>query len=298
MADLNFVVPPGIGDISWIYSKVKALARQRSVSFSICDDLPHRSQPFVDLLPYIENRGYENDLPYFKAFGEALPSDTRLGELPAGRYVLTLNPHLESGKKLSEAYPDQPTDYHYGMKLPDLSPSIQLVSQLRASCLMVGVYCSSFQHREDILFWKVDEWMEFLRGVKSHLPNSRFVVIGASYDDRTAEVGAALQAAGEDPLFFWQQSIGYTFNLLQQLDYFFAFPSGLGVLADVLDVPAMMWFWGNLPDWKHVSGLVGAYADPAHTESGFHLMAPYATPCESLELWVQRGIKFIGRRVH
>jgi hypothetical protein len=298
MADLHFVVPPGIGDISWIYSKVKTLAQQRSVAFSICNDLPHRSQPFVDLLPHIENLGYDK-LPYWKAFSEALPSSARLGDLSSGRYILTLNTHLESGKKLAEAYPGQPTDYHYGPTLPMLPiepAGPRLKALLSGSRRVIGVYCSSYGHREDILFWKVNEWMEFLVGVKSHLPDVRFAVIGAPYDDRTAEVGAALRAAGEDPLLFLDQPIGFTFQVLKALDYFFAFPSGLGILADVLDVPAMMWFWGNLPNWGHVKGLFGAYADPAHVESGFHLMAPYATPRESLDLWLQRGIQFVRAR--
>lgn len=311
MSDLTFVVPPGIGDISWIYSKVKALAQQRSVAFSICNDPPQRSQLFVDLLPGIKNLGYEKDLPYWKAFNEILPSDTRLGDLPSGRYVLTLNPHLESGRKLAEAYPDQPTDYHYELTLPSLGSRVSRLLNIGPTGVtgtagvtgvkernsnqtqLIGVYCSSYQHREDILFWRTHEWMAFLRGVKNVLPAARFVVIGAPYDDRTIEVGDALFDAGEYPLIFTSQSIGFTCKILKALDYFFAFPSGLGVLADVLNVPAMMWFWGNLPDWGHVKGLFGAYADPSHTESGFHLMAPYENPEMSLQRWIEQGLRHV-----
>jgi len=298
MRDLHFVVPPGIGDISWVYSKVKALAKQRPVAFSICNDLPHRSKPFVDLLPHIENLGYEEDLPYWKAFEEVLPSDTKLSELDSGRYVLSLNTHLESGKPLSEAYPDQPTDYHYGPSMPTLSSGSRIKTILGDERQMVGVYCSSYQHREDILFWKVKEWVQFLMGVRMHLPTARFVIIGAPYDDRTQEVYTALQAMGEDPVAFLDQPIGFTFRVIQRLDYFFAFPSGLGILADVLDTPCMMWFWGNLPNWERVSGLFDSYADPEHVSStsGFHLMAPYATPYESLQLWLKRGHQHVRER--
>lgn len=296
MPDLQFVVPSGIGDISWIYSKVNSLAKKRSVAFSICKDLPNRSKLFVDLLPNITNLGYERNLFYWKVLKAALPSDTKLGGLKPGRYILTLNPHLESGKKLSEAYPDQPTDYHYDLKLPAFPTDFKFKELIGGSRRMIGIYCSSYQHHKDTLFWKVDEWVQFLMGVKQHIPGARFVVVGATYDNRTNDVFLALKKAGEDPLPFLDQEIGFTFQVLKCLDYFFAFPSGLGIMADVLNIPAMMWFWGNLPVWAHMKGLFDTYADPEHTKSKFHLMAPYASVSESLQLWVDHGLCHVKAR--
>lgn len=289
---LELVVPPGIGDISWVYSKLHYLSKVRHIAFSICNDPPNRSLPFVDLLPQVDNKGYD-ELPYHEAFKEILPSDARIGELNDGRYVLSLNPHLESGKTLNEAYPDQPTAYHYKLPLPKIPAGTKASKVLRSPRPKIGVYCSSYNHRSDILFWNVQEWIRFLMGVKLYIPDAWFMVIGAPYDDRTIAVHRALKGAGDDAAGFFNQPIEFTLAMISQLDYLFAFPSGLGILADVLNTPAMMWFWGNLEGWEHVSGLFGSYADPAHTASGFHLMAPYDNPRESLDTWVDRGLPHV-----
>lgn len=288
---LRFIVPPGIGDSGWIYSKLEKLATQRKITFLPNNDPPHRGLPFVRLMPNILAPHYADE-PYHESMQHALdPLTTDLASLPDGTYRLTLNPHLEAGHRLEQAFPKQPTNFHYELKLPAPGP---LESQLdNPSRLLIGFYCSSYAHRSDILFWEPAAWVRFLGLVRAALGPCIFVAIGAKYDDRTAEVVPALREKGHDVLAFLDQDIGITFNLMKKLHYFFAFPSGLGIMADVLRVPAMMWFWGNLPGWEPVRGIFTSYADQARLDSGAHIVAPYDGPEASIKLFLERGLAHV-----
>ena len=292
---LLLVVPPGIGDISWVYSKVCDLAGQRRIAFRLCGDQPFRGKEFVDLLPGIINYGYAN-VAYDKIRDKLLPVRMDLAALTSGNlYNISLNPHLEGGAVLSEAFPQQSTSYHYAMKLPAITagtPAFQL-QQVDKSRLKIGFYCSSYAHREDIVFWKVPGWLKFLKLVREQYPEALFVAVGAPYDDRTKEVVTALVGEGFDVSAYFGQHIGETLNIMKQFDYFFSFPSGLGILSDVINIPCMMWFWGNLDGWERVRGLPGKYADPANVVSGRHITAPYVSVDASFKLFMDKGAQHV-----
>jgi len=255
-----------------------------------------RGKEFVDLLPNIVNRGYSN-IPYHMILNSLLPTDTELWALEDDRrYHISLNLHLEGGGALADAFPAQETAYHYEMKLPPIvngSPAFQL--QQLGSQLKIGFYCSSYAHRKDVLFWTVPEWVLFFACVRKIYPKAQFVALGAGYDDRTHDVFRALSKQGFYATAFFDQHIGETVNVLKELDYFFAFPSGLGILADVVDTPCMMWFWGNLPGWEHMSGLFGKYADPQNVQSFRHITAPYSSVKESFDRFVKHGMQHIRK---
>ncbi len=293
---LHFIVPPGIGDSGWIYSKLERLARRRTVSFYPNNDPPNRGLPFVQLMPNICAPYYACE-PYNKSLPHLLdPLTTKLENLPDGIYRLSLNPHLEAGHRLETAFPDQPTNFHYQLNLPAPGPiEAQLDGRPEKQ---IGFYCSSYAHREDIRFWLPEQWLHFLGKVAARIGPCRFIALGTVYDDRTAHVAQALRKAGYDVIMCMSQDIGTTLNLIQRLHYFFAFPSGLGTMSDVLRVPCMMWFWGNLPGWERVKGIFTSYADPEQLASGFHLIAPYAEPDASFDLFLSRGLPHVRPGAH
>lgn len=291
---LTFHVPSGLGDISWCYSKVSELSKHRNIGFHICGDQPRRSLPYVEILPRITNLGYSN-LSYAIHIEPNLlqPGNTNLAALKDGTYYLGLNPWLEAGHPLAKAFPAQATDYHYPMHLPEPS-SLPAVNMLRSiPQKKIGFYCSSNRHRLELGMWVVSQWVDFLKKIKAKYPDCVFVAIGAPYDDKTAQVADVLS---RDCVVhkFVNQPPWQTFRIMETLNYFFAFPSGLGIMADVLRVPCMMWFWGNLPDWRaRMGGLFNAYADPATLASGFHIVAPYDSVDGALALFLTKGVRHV-----
>ena len=298
MKNLTFEVPPGLGDITWCYQKIAPLLKTgQEVTFKICADPPLRSTSFVDTLPGIINGGYGRS--YVLTRKEILPYDTDLSTLESGTYSISLNPWLESGKHISKAYPAQKTEYHF--------PTFVTTEQcLRAQAIisvarddtelpLIGFYCSSYAHRPDLGFWSVDEWVLFLTMISDMYPAGgvRFIALGAKYDDRTLEVYHAMIAKGfQVTSAIGNANVPVTKELISRLDYFFAFPSGLGIMADVVDTPCMMWYWSNLI--KENEGFLNSYADPKNIESKRHINLPYLKVLHSVDYFEMHGKQHVG----
>lgn len=287
---LTFHVPTGIGDISWVYSKLSKIGQNRPIVFHPCFNNPKRAMPYIELLPFVTAGKYTRD--YARIRNCLIPMDTDLSSLEDGEYNIGVNEFLELGGKLHKAFPKQPTDYHYHISLPAIDNNTRRLCE--SDRLKIGFYCSSYQHRRDAGFWLPDEWVRFLSLVLNEIKYCTLVGIGAPYDNRTTDVIALARRALDPGMFsFMDQSVGHTFNVMLQMDYFFAFPSGLGVMGDVLNVPTMMWFWGNLPGYPYMAGVYDSYADPVNIESGRHINVPYISPEESFKIWMEKGRKFV-----
>lgn len=286
---LEFFVPPGIGDISWLYSKLTQLARERRIGFRIGASSVNRSGPFVDLLPDIVNLGYGDHLyPY-----PHLSPDEDLSRLDDGVYGICANPYLEAGRKLQAIYSWQPTDYHYPLRISDAERQ-QAASFIdeRHGRPRIGLYASSSMHRGEWSFWEVHDWLVFVQMLSSRYPEAAFYVIGAEYDDRTMLI------AGEMARLKWNVAngvgrfgIGATIEVIRRLDYFFSFPSGLGILADVVNTPCLMWY----PRWNK-DLFIDTYADPVNVDLGRHLNQLYVEPNEAFCYFLARGEKWLLER--
>jgi hypothetical protein len=247
----------------------------------------------LQLLPNIHAPGYST-ISYRYSAGQALNINTDLSALPDGIYHVSLNRHLERGYRLELAFPKQPTNLHYRMNLPPPGLNEDMLKQAGQG-LKIGFYCSSNRHRGGLGLWSPDQWVQFLELVRAEVGPCTFVSVGASYDEKTSEVSGRMSGRGHSVLMFIGQEIGHTLNLMLKMHYFFAFPSGLGIAADVLRVPCMMWYWGNLPAYGHMKGIFTSWADPAHLESGFSLMAPYESPEASFNLFKARGLRHVKK---
>jgi len=79
--------------------------------------------------------------------------------------------------------------------------------------------------------------------------------------------------------------IGSTIELIKRLNYFFAFPSGLGFLADVVNTPHTMWF----P--QHLSKMRYTFSDPANYESGRTVHNEFSDPDISIASFKTVGLE-------
>lgn len=292
MSLLVFDVPSGIGDTSWIYSKLVDIAMKRTIHIRICGDEPRRTSPFVDLLPGVVNLGYGGF--YRNMLKRVLPYQTDLSIFTTGEYALSLNPHLEAGQRIEKAYPKQKTHYHYPLNTTprhkDLAGSILAQAGDRPR---IGYYCSSHKHRPNMGFWLEPDWVRYLNGILSLVPNAQLVAVGATYDDKTSSVHnlmgplKSVSAVGNE--------IGTTLEVLRGLDYFVAFPSGLGVMCDVLLTPCTMFYWSNII--PHCAGFPDSYADPESIKTHRHVILPYVGVDTALEAFAAKGLPWIDQRM-
>jgi ADP-heptose:LPS heptosyltransferase len=277
-ASHTFLVPSGIGDISWLYAKLSSLPYTFDLVVAL--DGPQRSLPYLELLPRVEHASYGTH-HYKDLLGASLEPRTDMLALEPGTYKLSFNKFLEDGGKLADFFPSLPTSYHYSFK-PELDSLSTPPYYKEGRSQLIGIYPSKYQ-TIGWKFWEVSEWRSLMKMVETELGECHFVILGAEFDVRLGDdIARGLPNATS---LVGKTSIGQAINLIKQMDYFFAYPSGLGILADVVDTPAMMF----IPQDTWAIGLVDSYADPDNIKSGRHINRVFCTPKEAFSLFMEKG---------
>lgn len=286
---LGFIIPPGIGDVSWIVSKLTTFSQQSGypIYLSTPGDDPRRSHQLVELLP--EKYGIR-----WAGYTEGRTSsvlrdaeETKLATLKPGKWqCLAVNQWLESGRKLADWESWLPIDYHYDLDIgaEEVARADELLATLPSEYggNLVSIYTSNRQ--KDLNpgwdLWSTYDWVELIQEINLIEPHC-FVLIGADYDsDRTNEVAARLGERGVRYVRCLGETLGTALECMRQSRFGVFYPSGIGILADVLNVPGVM----LLP---HVlRRMSGTYADPEHLKKGTYLA--WATPAvDGVLRWVE-----------
>lgn len=284
---LEFNVPPGLGDISWIYSKLVNLGRP--FKLNICENYTlNRASGFVDLLPGVVNGGYKN-FSYQENFISkklGLPVDTDMKALPDGEYFLSANLWLDAGNRLETFLPGLETSFHYEMNIPQVAKD-QVAGLMKGlSGPIIAIYTSKYNAPETGWFlWSPEQWEGFCRAIYNELGGCSFVFLGAKFD-LTVGIETAERVKAFAPVadMIGKTEVSHAVEILKQSDYLFAFPSGIGILGDVVNTPTLMF----LPSPRH-DKLKDTYADPENVRSGKHLNVMYCAPWEAFEIWKERG---------
>lgn len=293
--NIQLCLPGGIGDISWVYSKIKHLKNvtgREVVVYVAGQDKPNRGGDLVQLLPEVKWGGYLNDRNSFNVIIQSIPADWPLTVGGIGLFhkpeILNLaaNIHLESGRLISSWIPLLPTDYHYQLKISpeDISKAYQIMNG--ASC-PIAVYLSNRSKEKQVQggwnLWSSSEWIKFLKKFSEidHCENATFIFLGAEYDrDKTEEVSAKLSSLGHKVKIVIGENLGVALECLRKSKYFFAYPSGIGILANVVRTPGVM----MLP-WI-LKGLEKSYADPE--DLAYNRYKAWAQPeMEEMLRWVK-----------
>jgi len=283
---IRFLVPPGIGDISWVYSKVADLATRRKIGFQIAKSFVPRGSQIVDLFPNIANLGFsEATYPY-----PMLIAECNLEDVTDGLWGISANPFLESGMKLHEIWPKQKTDYHYKLNTTDSDRSnAEKLLEAAEGEVAIGIYCSSTRHAKPDQFWDIAEWFDFTDRLRRLYPKVTLYFLGANYDNKTSDLAFVTKVAGHRGVdCVGKLCLGETVEVIRRLNYFFSFPSGLAILANVVRTPCHMWYFHN-----NVPKLLDTYADPADIESGHHLNQFFCSVDQAWKLFEDRGAKWI-----
>lgn len=272
----NFHVPSGIGDVSWIYSKLKCLGKNL---WTVADGWPHRTAPFMNLLPQVERAEYGQ----FQ-YSDILRMEDHHGivngctwkdveRLDIMNMYIECNRHLEAGRRLEDWLPDLPTDFHYNICIDDAERN-------RASRLLAniprpiwGISAASYRGSEAWETWNLEAWQDFLERWEA-LAGGSVLLMGGFWDDLTS----ALSENGRYHNIVGKTNVPTMISLLEQIDGYIGFSSGMGILRTVLTKPAfMMW-----P--KHQVELSTSWAPREMLEDGRYIASQWMKPREVFAL--------------
>jgi len=246
----RIIVPPGIGDFSWLWSKLCTTKDKYHIQYA--DTGPQRLEPLLALLPKDKVEGYAMNPNYSVSFNLRtltmnLVPKTRttyhvarpqgyqhMVNTPDGLFYVEANTHLENGNRIETWMPEiKDIDFHY---------KIEGVKDVDKENIFI-VHLSSFKMEKIWRTYKIDQWItlfDMIQRTTGYKP----VFIGAEYDDCAA---ACFEQYKQNHV--CDSLIGKTPDLLSVLNTiksskFFvgAVSSGLTMLANVLCIPSISWW--------------------------------------------------------
>jgi ADP-heptose:LPS heptosyltransferase len=177
------------------------------------------------------------------------------------------NEHLGQGRPLKDWLPDLEPNYHFKFNLKDENLKFHINSP------SFGFHTASIQGIRNWNAWMPETWVEFLQLVHKEFPDFTFVALGGYWDlDTIQEIKGMLK--DDFPLIdlVGKTTISDAIRILDRLDYYVGFSSGLNCIRNVLNKPcAVLW-----P--KHQRELIWSHPDPETIERRDYLGFTYDSP--------------------
>jgi hypothetical protein len=245
MADYKFITCPGIGDFSWLWSKLSTTNDRYHVRYASTG--PERLSAFLNLLPKEKILSFAPDTTHRVNFNRTrlemslvppnvnkLISYAQFKQNPDYEWCLEPNTHLEQGKRIEKWLPDLKTDLHYKI--------LGLLNNPEKLNIFI-VHLSS-RHMQEV--WKcydktkVIEIVEMVQNKTGWTP----VFVGAHYDDFAQEVFEVYNQTHQASSLVGQtDDLLGTLHVMQQSKFFLGcVSSGLTMLANVLYLPVAAWW--------------------------------------------------------
>ena len=250
-------VPAGIGDFSWIYSKLVTLGEKLNVH--VCKGGPARLAPIAELLPNILSIQYGNF-----GFGElskrAIPPHTPkkyLFEQPIGAAIpMSINRHLEEGYRIEQWLPDVEVNHHYPTVIED--KYVALANSVHHYKDYICIFAANKNTCANWNGWMAPEWTEFMVTFRQEVADLPFVLIGANWDIQLGDEITKMAHSRRVPLvnIIGKTPLAASLHIVRQSKYFVSFPSGMGIMAHVLKQPCTMFY----P--KALEKMMGTYISP------------------------------------
>lgn len=269
-------VPSGIGDVSWIYSKL--CHANKPIWFEVADGWPYRTVPFLKLLPNVAGAKY-SDFTYSQVCvmqNQLHGSYFKWQDVTSAGYgmnYLEANQHLERGKRLEEWLPDLPTDFHYPIaetSIIDHQRVNRLLDWDNVARPIIGISAASYRGSEAWQTWGYSEWSYFLKALTDKTGGT-ILLMGGFWDDLTS----SLTDDGY-PDIVGKTNPAQIVEVLRRIDHYVGFASGLGILRTVLNKPAFMLF----PE--HLVALQTSWVDPQQLEDHSYMSSQWRSPREIL----------------
>lgn len=272
MAHITVGVPEGIGDIIWVYRKVKPYCNTMTVVIN------HTNQKTTGLLQQIHERSVQTirsfpgvvDVQHRYGFRHWGPEKMHLKDifnaLPASTKKASIdfiaNAYLEEGVPLEDIDKELAVEWDMNLQVEE-NP---LVKDIAGKYLLLYVceYTSRPDKDRDLKLWSTQEWATLANNIlKKKKVDMPIVILGAEFDRKTAvEVQEHLQKFGRDVRLCIGQEPGKLFYTLKNCQYFIGYQSGLNILADELDAKHMIVYFPKLRTMKD------SWAKPANRKNG------------------------------
>lgn len=257
-------VCPGIGDNIWLLQKLINSGEQ--FAFELPDGQPQRGKQIFDILPSVAGVASYNPLV---RTADVLKGNIQMDyptfkSIKANDFYLNCNTWLERGQRIDKFLPDLKTNYRIAWDTENEKANIDKL--LPEGQKYIGIYTSSMRGATAWELWEEKEWFRLIASIYHEDKGYIFVLIGAEWDlDLSTRLAKVLQ---ENKIPFINtvatESLGAVVEIMKRLHYFFAFPSGLGILAPTVGCPVTMLY----P--VHLRLMVNAWADLADIDSGLY----------------------------
>lgn len=251
---LTVKVCSGIGDIHWVLQKLYPLTQHEDkrglkVYLKIADSGPRRALPFIDMLPWIRGAEYSKEFNTLDVLGadqvETIPDE--------GEIFLQTNTWLESGKNLVDWLPDLHTPYWYPIDIKE-----RYHKQAEEICKdnPIGIFPASLHgnlnYQNIGKGWSAEKWLELCLKLEEDRP---IIIMGAEWDRGMIEY---LEGSTRNRTILQSQPLGLVLACIQRLKYFYSFPSGLGIISELLGTPTTMFMS------SHLEKMIGTWGDPGN----------------------------------
>lgn len=244
---LTVKVCSGIGDIHWVLQKLYGWKGNKKIFLKIADSAPQRALPFIDMLSWINGAEYSREFKTRDVLSAALVKN-----LPEdGEVFLQANTWLESGKNLVDWMPGLHTPYWYPIEIKN-----RYHRQAEELCRNnpIGIFPSSIQGNLNYEMigggWSVGKWLELCQELEKDGP---IVIMGADWDRGMIEY---LADNTNNAIVLQSEPLGLVLACIQRLKYFYSFPSGLGIVSEMLGTPTTMFMS------SHLEKMIGTWGDP------------------------------------
>lgn len=270
--EFTVMVPAGIGDFSWMYSKLCNVPEDIKMNFSAAGVYPNRITSFLDLLPRVNrsfygDHGFEDICLMQKEQGFKTWKDI----IESGRDHIWLenNMWLENGKRLETWLPDLKCNFHYPIKRnsTDAMRALDLINFAgNEGKKYIGIGMGNKRGAEIWNAWNPEKWAFMCNLIRTEFSNCVFVMLGGHWDkDYALEIKYFLTKEGIDFIdLVGKTTISMAIEILDLIDMYIGFSSGLNVICTVIGTPTCMLF----PD--HHWGLQWSWADPADIDKGMY----------------------------
>jgi hypothetical protein len=259
-------VPSGIGDISWLVSKiVNSPEWKNGMEIEVADGWPFRAQPYLDMLNVKSNYGsfkFDDIIMFEKLHPYSTWED--VVKAGFGTYYMQPNWHLEMGRPLTKYLPDLPTTYHYPLTIPSIEDK-PYYSQLEEGDY-IGISCASYRGAKAWKTWENEQWIDLCERLVAD--GYKICFLGGSWDDLTRAIACTIDCLNLVGVTSFPEACA----VHKLLKFYIGFSSGLGIIRTVMNLPTMM-LWP-----EHQQPLSTSWADPQDLEEMKYIAISYMEP--------------------
>lgn len=282
---MKILVPAGVGDYSWMHSKLSTLGVDLDV---VIIDAGHpRLAPFLGMLPCVKSISSKK-MSFRDLRKSAIPASTsRKALLSCGGCIsIEANTFLENGNRLEGWLPDMALDFHYKVNITNAhiaAAEAQVPTPLTVPFPFLCIYAANISTCKNWGGWMGKEWAEFLQAFRGKIADIPIALVGAEWDRSLADdiLDAAKKRGIQIVDLVGKLELGATFHIIRSSAYFVSFPSGLAVLANVMNRPPTTMFYPKVDE-----RLMGTWADPETIKSGEFNECLFPAPAEQVK-WLR-----------